>query len=84
MRASGQGTSSDDHGMRRLPGEGSQITAGEVFGDETIRFMESIEYVFRSVIGLADIEGLSYVEIANTVDCPMGAVRFRLQGVGDS
>ena len=33
---------------------------------------------FRTVVILCDIEGLSYEEIAEFVDCPLGTVRSRL------
>jgi len=33
---------------------------------------------FRTVVILCDIEGLSYEEIADFIDCPIGTVRSRL------
>jgi RNA polymerase sigma-70 factor (ECF subfamily) len=33
---------------------------------------------FRTVIMLSDIEGFSYEEIAEFIDCPVGTVRSRL------
>jgi RNA polymerase sigma-70 factor (ECF subfamily) len=33
---------------------------------------------FRTVVILCDIEGLTYEEIAQFVDCPLGTVRSRL------
>jgi RNA polymerase sigma-70 factor (ECF subfamily) len=50
----------------------------EVFGDEILSSIESIHEKFRNVIVLGDVEGLSYEEIAATVDCPIGTVRSRL------
>jgi RNA polymerase sigma-70 factor (ECF subfamily) len=72
-----------------LPHNGTQETSlsskhleeksyDEVFGDEIIRSIESIHETFRNVIVLGDVEGLSYEEIASTVDCPIGTVRSRL------
>ena len=50
----------------------------EIFGDEIACSLESLNDSFRNVIVLSDVEGLSYEEIANMVDCPIGTVRSRL------
>jgi RNA polymerase sigma-70 factor (ECF subfamily) len=50
----------------------------EVFGDEIIRSIESMNDMFGRIIMLADVHGLSYEEIAKSVGCPMGTVRSRL------
>lgn len=50
----------------------------EVFGDEIVRSIESMNDMFSNVILLGDVEGLSYKEIAHAVDCPIGTVRSRL------
>ncbi|MGD1044157.1 MAG: sigma-70 family RNA polymerase sigma factor [Bacteroidota bacterium] len=50
----------------------------EIFGDEIARSLESLNDSFRNILILSDIEGLSYEEIANTIDCPIGTVRSRL------
>lgn len=50
----------------------------ELFGDEIISSLQSIGTVFTRVIVLADVEGLSYEEIAKSLGCPMGTVRSRL------
>lgn len=50
----------------------------DLFGDEILHSMESIHETFRNVIVLGDLEGLSYKEIASTLDCPIGTVRSRL------
>jgi RNA polymerase sigma-70 factor, ECF subfamily len=56
----------------------SEKSYDEVFGDEITRSIESIKDAFRRVVFLADVEGLTYDEIARTVDCPIGTVRSRL------
>jgi RNA polymerase sigma-70 factor, ECF subfamily len=53
-------------------------TYDEIFGDEIARSLQSLNDSFRDIIVLSDIEGLSYEEIANTIDCPIGTVRSRL------
>jgi RNA polymerase sigma-70 factor (ECF subfamily) len=50
----------------------------DLFGDEIIRSIESMQNMFRDVILLGDVEGLTYEEIAKAVGCPMGTVRSRL------
>ena len=46
--------------------------------DDVARAIESLPEDFRTVVILSDIEGLSYEEIAEFVDCPVGTVRSRL------
>jgi RNA polymerase sigma-70 factor (ECF subfamily) len=53
-------------------------TYDEIFDDEIARSLKSLNDSFREVIVLSDVEGLSYEEIANTIDCPIGTVRSRL------
>jgi len=53
-------------------------TNDEIFGDEIARSLQSLNDSFRDVIFLSDVEGLSYEEIANTINCPIGTVRSRL------
>lgn len=42
------------------------------------RAVDSLPEAFRIVVVLADIEGFTYQEIANTVEVPVGTVRSRL------
>ena len=46
--------------------------------DEVTNAVEALPEEFRIVIVLSDLEGLSYKEIAETLDCPMGTVMSRL------
>jgi RNA polymerase sigma-70 factor, ECF subfamily len=50
----------------------------ELFGDEIVRSIDSLADTFRNVVLLSDMEGLSYQEIAQVIDCPIGTVRSRL------
>jgi RNA polymerase sigma factor, sigma-70 family len=50
----------------------------EIFEDEIARSIDSLKDSFRNIIILSDIEGHTYKEIANIVDCPIGTVRSRL------
>lgn len=49
-----------------------------VLGDEVAKALESLPEDFRTVVILCDIEGLTYEEIAEFIDVPIGTVRSRL------
>jgi RNA polymerase sigma-70 factor (ECF subfamily) len=49
-----------------------------LLGDEVTVAIESLPEDFRTVVILCDIEGFTYEEIAEFVDCPVGTVRSRL------
>jgi RNA polymerase sigma-70 factor (ECF subfamily) len=49
-----------------------------MLGDEVTEALQSLPGDFRTVVILADIEGLSYEEIADFLNCPVGTVRSRL------
>lgn len=49
-----------------------------MLGDEVTQALQSLPGDFRTVVILADIEGLSYEEIAEFLNCPVGTVRSRL------
>jgi len=51
---------------------------GNILGDEVTQALQSLPEDFRTVVILADIEGLSYEEIAEFLNCPIGTVRSRL------
>ena len=51
---------------------------GGALGDEITRALESLPEDFRTAVILCDIEGLTYEEIAEFVDVPVGTVRSRL------
>ncbi|MBI3111947.1 MAG: sigma-70 family RNA polymerase sigma factor [Ignavibacteriales bacterium] len=51
---------------------------GNLLGDEVAKALESLPDDFRTVVILCDIEGLTYEEIAEFVDRPIGTVRSRL------
>jgi RNA polymerase sigma-70 factor, ECF subfamily len=45
---------------------------------EIIRALESLDELFRKVVELVDIDGLSYAEAAEVLDVPVGTVMSRL------
>jgi RNA polymerase sigma-70 factor (ECF subfamily) len=51
---------------------------GNLLGDEVTKALQSLPDDFRTVVILSDIEGLTYEEIAEFVECPIGTVRSRL------
>ena len=46
--------------------------------DEVSEAIQTLPEDFRTVVILSDIEGFTYNEIADFVDCPVGTVRSRL------
>jgi len=49
-----------------------------LLSDEVVEALEQVPVDFRMVVILADIQGFSYKEIAEIVDCPVGTVMSRL------
>ncbi|MGK9367739.1 sigma-70 family RNA polymerase sigma factor [Melioribacter sp. Ez-97] len=50
----------------------------DVMSDEIADALAKLPNDFRTIIFLSDIEGYSYEEIADFIDCPVGTVRSRL------
>lgn len=51
---------------------------GNLLDDDVSTAVSNLPEDFRTVVILCDIEGLTYEEIAQFVDCPLGTVRSRL------
>jgi len=51
---------------------------GGLLGDEVTRALQNLPVDFRTVVILCDIEELTYEEIADFLNCPIGTVRSRL------
>jgi RNA polymerase sigma-70 factor (ECF subfamily) len=51
---------------------------GNLLDDDVASAVAELPEDFRTVVILCDIEGLTYEEIADFVDCPLGTVRSRL------
>ena len=51
---------------------------GGLLGDEVTSALQDLPEEFRTVVILCDIEGLTYEEIAEFLECPIGTVRSRL------
>jgi len=67
--------------VRDQSGDGNDLRKNfynDLLGDEVVTAMESITEEFRTIIILSDLEGLTYEEIAEMLDIPLGTVRSRL------
>jgi RNA polymerase sigma-70 factor (ECF subfamily) len=51
---------------------------GNLLEDDVAEALESLPEDFKTVVILCDIEGFTYEEIAEFVECPIGTVRSRL------
>jgi RNA polymerase sigma-70 factor (ECF subfamily) len=69
--ASVRSETTDEHDLQRK-------MYGAALSDDVARALESLPEDFRTAVILCDIEGLTYEEIAEFVDVPIGTVRSRL------
>ena len=51
---------------------------GKLLDDDVVDAMDALPEEFRLAIVLSDLEGFSYKEIAEILDCPIGTVMSRL------
>ena len=63
---------------RPKPVDPHQALAGEELGARIAEAMETLPPVHRAAILLREVEGLSYREIAESMDCSIGTVMSRL------
>ncbi len=67
--------------VRDQSGDGNDLRKNfynDLLGDEVVKAMDSITEEFRTIIILSDLEGLTYEEISEMLDIPLGTVRSRL------
>lgn len=50
----------------------------DILDDEIVNALSTLPDDFRTIVFLSDIEGYTYEEIADFLDCPIGTVRSRL------
>ncbi len=50
----------------------------DLFGDEVNRFLGELPADFRTTLLLCDVEEMSYQEISEVLECPVGTVRSRI------
>lgn len=60
------------------PNDLQEIMFGNLLDDDITGAIASLPEDFRTVVILCDIEGLTYEEIAEFAECPLGTVRSRL------
>jgi RNA polymerase sigma-70 factor (ECF subfamily) len=65
------------HGAARLPSAESQVL-DRMADHEVLEALQALPAEFRTVVYLADVEGLAYREIAARLDVPHGTVTSRL------
>ena len=64
--------------IARSPGNTDDEVPRDGFGDEIIAGMNELPVQYRTVVLLADVEGLSYQEIAGVIGCSKETVMSRL------
>jgi RNA polymerase sigma-70 factor (ECF subfamily) len=63
---------------QRLPEEPERAVSRKQFCEDLDQALHQLPEAFRIVVMLADVEGLSYREVAETLQCPIGTVMSRL------
>jgi RNA polymerase sigma-70 factor (ECF subfamily) len=67
-----------DPDLNYEPPERSGRELLELLDDEVKHAVESLPHDFRQAVIMADLEDMSYKEIAEAMDCPLGTVMSRL------
>jgi RNA polymerase sigma-70 factor (ECF subfamily) len=63
---------------QRVPEEPERVVSRKQFCEDLDQALHQLPEAFRIVVMLADVEGLSYKEVAETLQCPIGTVMSRL------
>jgi RNA polymerase sigma-70 factor (ECF subfamily) len=66
------------HGSHALAFGPEERAVARTFADEVHAALADLPPDFRTIVLLADLEGYSYREIADLIDCPIGTVMSRL------
>jgi RNA polymerase sigma-70 factor, ECF subfamily len=66
------------HAGAQLQRDAEQVLVERSVSDDVQRALEALPDDFRTAVVLCDIEGLSYKEIADIMECPVGTVMSRL------
>jgi RNA polymerase sigma-70 factor (ECF subfamily) len=72
------GESIEDGGLLRDDETPEQILLSKQIGTTVNAAMDALPEDMRTAISLREIEGLTYEEIAQVMDCPIGTVRSRI------
>ncbi|GAB4517965.1 MAG: RNA polymerase sigma factor SigR [Haliangiales bacterium] len=65
-----------ERSLDQLDPEG--LLAAQTLSDDIVRALEALPADFRAAVVLCDVQGFSYKEIADIMDCPVGTVMSRL------
>lgn len=65
-------------GRRRAAADPEGVLMERLLSDEVKAALATLSPDYRQVVTLADLQGLSYREIASRIGCPMGTVMSRL------
>ena len=65
-------------GHQLVPEEPERAVSRKRFCEDLDQALHRLPEAFRIVVMLADVEGLSYKEVAETLQCPIGTVMSRL------
>jgi RNA polymerase sigma-70 factor (ECF subfamily) len=68
----------DESGLLRDDETPDRILQSKQIGETVNAAMDALPEDLRSAISLREIEGLSYEEISQVMDCPIGTVRSRI------
>jgi len=68
----------DDSGLLRDDETPDRLLMSKQIGETVNAAMDALPEDLRTAIALREIEGLSYEEIAQVMDCPIGTVRSRI------
>jgi RNA polymerase sigma-70 factor (ECF subfamily) len=66
------------HAGAQLQRDAEQVMVERSVSDDVQRALDALPDDFRTAVVLCDIEGLSYKEIAEIMECPVGTVMSRL------
>ena len=75
---SDDGETVDDGGLLRNDETPDRLLMSKQIGETVNAAMDSLPEELRTAIALREIEGLSYEEISQVMDCPIGTVRSRI------
>lgn len=76
--ADDEATDINDGGLLRDDATPEQLLMSKQIGATVNAAMDALPEDLRTAIALREIEGLSYEEIAQVMDCPIGTVRSRI------
>ncbi len=68
----------DDGGLLRDDATPEHLLMSKQIGETVNAAMDALPEDLRTAIAMREIEGLSYEEIAQVMDCPIGTVRSRI------